>query len=83
MKKFYRISWNVDSTPAHLFATIALSLPVMVFINTFIGGMGGIPAFIAFLAVYYILRGMIIAGNRINHQLAMESKVEIRYLMIN
>ena len=83
MKKFYRISWNVDSTPAHLFATIVLSLPVMFFINTFIGGMGGIPAFIAFLAVYYILRGMIIAGNRISHQLAMESKVEIRYLMIN
>lgn len=83
MKKFYRISWNVDSTPAHLFATIAMSLSVMVFINTFIGSMGGIPAFIAFLAVYYILRGMIIAGNRISHQLAMESKVEIRYLMIN
>lgn len=83
MKKFYRISWNVDSTPAHLFATIALSLYVMVFINTFIGSMGGIPAFIGFLVIFYILRGMIIAGNRISHQLAIESKVEIRYLMIN
>ena len=83
MKKFYRISWNVDSTPAHLFATIALSLSVMVFINTFIGSMGGIPAFIAFFVVFYILRGMIIAGNRISHQLAMESRQEIRYLMVN
>lgn len=83
MKKFYRISWNVDSPPLHLFSSIILSIYIMLFINTFIGSMGGIPAFIAFMAVYYILRGMIIAGNRISHQLAMESKVEIRYLMVN
>lgn len=83
MKKFYRISWNVDSTPMHLFSSIILSIAIMVYINTFIGSMGGIPSFVAFMAVFYLLRGMILAGNRVSHQLAMESKVEIRYLMLN
>lgn len=83
MRKFYTISWNVDSTPAHLGCSILLSIYVMGFINIFIGSMGGIPAFTAFVVIYYLLRAMIIAGNRISHMLAIDSKTEIRYMFFN
>ena len=83
MRKFYTISWNVDSTPAHLGCSILLSIYVMGFINIFIGSMGGIPAFTAFVIIYYLLRAMIIAGNRISHMLAIDSKTEIRYMFFN
>ena len=55
----------------------------MMYINTVIGGMGGIPAFVGFLTVYYLLRTMILAGNRLSHQLAMKSSQEVRYLLLN
>ena len=83
MKKFYSISWNVDSTPAHLGCSILFSIYIMAFINVFIGSMGGIPAFTGFVVVYYLLRAMILAGNRISHMLAIESKTEIKYLFFN
>ncbi len=83
MKKFYRISWNVDSTPGHLFTSVVLALYVMLFLNTFVGSMGGIPAFAGFLVVYYLLRAMILSGNRISHNLAMNSKVKVKYLIFN
>lgn len=83
MKKFYRISWNVESTPGHLFTSIALSLYVMFFVNTFIGSMGGIPAFGGFLVGYYMLKAMVLTKNRISHTLAIESKTKVKYLIFN
>lgn len=80
MKRFHRISWNIESTPAHLIGSVLLAFLVMLFINGFIGSMGGIPAFIAFAMVFYFLRGMVLSGNRISHQLAMDSGKEIRYM---
>lgn len=82
MKKFYRISWSIESTPFHLFGSFVLAFLVMLFINGFIGSMGGIPAFIAFLLVFYAQRGMVLAGDRISHQLAMDSKTEIRCMLL-
>lgn len=83
MKKYYRLSWNIDSTPFNLMVSILLSVGVMLYINSFIGGMGGIPAFTGFLVVYYLLRTMILSGNRISHQLAMKSSKEVKYLLLN
>lgn len=83
MKHFYRISWDIDTTPTHLFKSLLLSLYVMTFINVFIGSMGGIPAFVGFMAVFYLLRGMVLAGNRIGHQLALESKTEVKHMLTN
>lgn len=81
MKHYYRISWNLENTTVHLAISVFLSVFVMFFINICIGSMGGIPALIAFLLIFYMQRGMVIAGNRISHQLAMDSKKELRYMM--
>lgn len=83
MKKFYRISGNVESTLGHLAVSIVLAFLVMMFVNVFVGGMGGIPVFAAFLLQFYLLRAVVLAGNRISHQLAMESKREVRYYFAN
>lgn len=83
MKKFYRISWNIDSTPTHLGCSILLAIYVMGFINIFIGSMGGIPAFTAFVIVYYLLRGLVLDGSRISHMLAIESRTKVKYLILN
>lgn len=83
MKKFYRISWDIDSSPMHLIKSMMLAFYVMLFINIFIGSMGGIPTFVGFLLAFYLLRGMVLAGNRIGHQLALESKTEVKYMFAN
>ncbi len=82
MKKFYRIAWSIESTPAHLAGSLVLSFGVMLFINGFIGSMGGIPAFTAFLLVFYVQRGLVLSGDRISHQLAMDSRTEIRFMLL-
>ena len=81
MKKFYKISANAESNPVRLVATVGLAVVVMLFINGFIGSMGGFPAFIAFTLVFFPLRTVVEAGNRITHQLSMSSKKETAYLM--
>lgn len=83
MKRFYKISSNVESKPIRLLAAVVLAALVMLFINGFIGSMGGIPAFIAFLMTFYLLRTVMSTGNRISHQLAMNSRREIGYLLID
>lgn len=83
MRKFYRISGNVESPLAHMAASVVLSFLVMMFVNVFIGGMGGIPVFAAFLMQFYFLRAVAIAGNRISHQLAMDSGAEVLYYFAN
>ena len=83
MKKYYRISLDIDNSPLHLFKSLFLAMYVMGFVNIFIGSMGGISAFAGFFAVFYLLRGMVEAGNRISHQLALESKTEVKYMFAN
>ena len=66
-----------------LLASVVLAFVVMLFINGFIGGVGGFPAFLAFLLVFYLLRTVTSAGNRITHQLAMSSRREVGYLLVD
>lgn len=81
MKQFYKISGNVDSKPIRLVASVVLAFVVMLFINGFIGSMGGFPAFIAFILAFYPLRTVTSAGNRIIHQLAISSRRETGLLL--
>lgn len=81
MKQFYRITRNTESKPSRLIASIGLAFVVMVFVNGFIGGMGGFPTFIAFAIMFFWLRTLIGDGNQITHQLAMTSKREVLYLL--
>ncbi len=81
MKKFLKISWDIESAPGHLMLSIVVAFGVMLLLNFFIGSMGGIPAFLAYVAMFYILRGFVISGNRISHQLGMSSRREIGYLL--
>lgn len=83
MKMFYRLSCNAPSKPFRLIASTVLAFVVMVFINGFIGSMGGFPAFIAFLTVFYLLRSVTGAGNRIMHHLAMTSRRELFILFFD
>ena len=48
MKQFYRITRNTESKPSRLIASVVLAFIVMLFVNGFIGGMGGFSSFIAF-----------------------------------
>lgn len=81
MKRFLKISWDIESKPGHLLVSILMAFGVMMLINTFVGSMGGIPAFGAYVAVFYILRGFVLSGNRISHQLGLSSSREIGYLL--
>lgn len=81
MKKFLRISWDIESAPGHLMVSLLMAFGVMMLINTLIGSMGGIPAFLAYVAVYYMLRGFVLSGNRISHQLGISSRRETGYLL--
>lgn len=65
MKRLYKTLKPIESKPARLVASAVLAAVVMTFINGFIGGMGGIPAFIAFFAVFYSLRVLVGARDRI------------------
>ena len=82
MKKFYRITRNTESKPSRLIASIILAFIVMVFVNGFIGGMGGFPTFIAFAILFFWLRTLIGDGNQITHQIAMTSRREGTHLLM-
>ena len=81
MKKFLKISWDIDNTPAHLLLSLIMAFGMMMLVNIFIGSMGGVSAFIAFTIVFYSLRGFVNSGNRISHQLGMSSRREIMYML--
>lgn len=83
MKKFYRISWNIDSSPWHILRSAVFAAYVMFYINMFVGTMGGIPALLGIFFVFYFLRAMVLEGNRISHQLSMKSSKEVAYLFGN
>lgn len=53
MKQFYRITRNTESKPSRLIASVVLAFIVMLFVNGFIGGMGGFPTFIAFAVLFF------------------------------
>ena len=53
MKQFYKITRNTESKPSRLIASIVLAFIVMVFVNGFIGGMGGFPTFISFAVLFF------------------------------
>ncbi|MBQ1682592.1 MAG: hypothetical protein II067_10340 [Agathobacter sp.] len=80
MKKFLRLSWGADSTPLNLLGAVVLSFFIMLYINTFIGGFGGIPAFIAYAFCFFLIRSVQKAGNRISHFVAIDSARELRYI---
>lgn len=65
MSKLYKFSEPIESKPLRLVASVVLGFIIMTFINGFIGGMGGIPAFTAFTAVFYHLRVFVSAGERV------------------
>ena len=65
MKRWYQVLEPIESKPTRLVASAVLSIIVMTFINGFIGGMGGIPAFIAFVVVFYRLRVLVSAGKSV------------------
>ncbi|WP_432628816.1 hypothetical protein, partial [Brotaphodocola sp.] len=80
MKQFYKITRNTESKPSRLIASIVLAFIVMVFVNGFIGGMGGFPTFIAFAVLFFWQRTLIGDGNQITHQIAMTSRREVLHL---
>ena len=81
MKRFYKIAGNAESKPVRLVASLVLAFVVMLFINGFIGSMGGFPAFIAFSIVFFLLRTLVGNGSRMTHQLAMTSRREVIYFL--
>lgn len=83
MKMFYRLSGNAPGKPYRLIVSAVLAFLVMVFINGFIGSVGGFPAFIAFLIVFYCLRSVTGEGNRIIRHLAMTSRRELSALFLD
>ena len=83
MKHIYHVSWKLDSSPVHLLWSLIFALYVMFFINGFIGSMGGVPAAIAFFCVYFLLRSMMMRGQRITHQLAMTSRGEVLHAFLH
>ncbi len=66
----------------HLAGSVLLAFLVMLFINEFIGSMGGIPAFLSFLAAFYIQRRAVLSGGRTSRRLAQDSKKEIRMMLV-
>lgn len=83
MKKFLRLAWGADSTPLGLLGSVILSFLVMLYINTFIGGFGGIPAFVAYTVVFFLIRSVQISRNRISHFVAISSGTELRYIYVS
>lgn len=83
MKKFYRISMNQNTSPMMLLWSIVIALYGMLFINGFIGSLGGIPAFAGFFCVIYFLKSMMNRGECLSHQLAMTGKDEIYHLFFH
>lgn len=83
MKNFYKSLLKVNNTPAHLGVTFILSFFVMLFINIFIGSLGGIPAMVSFFTVYYVFRGMVLSGRRTEGEILLESTNQIKYILLN
>lgn len=83
MKKFLRISWGADSTPLRLLGSVVFAFVVMLYVNISIGGFGGLPIFIAYAFVFYLVRAVFVSGNRLSHFLAMDSGKELRYLYVS
>lgn len=81
MKRFYTISWGIDGSVAHFIRSAIISFLVMEFINTFIGGIGGVAALSGFFVAFYLLRSLIMNEKRISHQFAMDSKTELKYFL--
>ncbi len=83
MKKFLRLSWGADSTPIRLLGAIVLSFMVMIYVNTAVGTFGGIPLFVAFALIFYLIRSVFVAGNRICHFTAITSDKELGRLFLS
>ena len=64
---------TMDADPMRLLVSAILAFTVMLFINGFVGSMGGFPAFVAFTLVFFRIRtraGMENGG--IQQELSME-----------
>ncbi len=83
MKNFYRIAGKMESSPLHLGISLLFATAVMLFINGTIGAMGGIPLWVGMMVVFYVIRGIVIAGNRMPHHLANVSRDEVRYMFFS
>ena len=47
---------TMDADPMRLLVSAILAFTVMLFINGFVGSMGGFPAFVAFTLVFFRIR---------------------------
>jgi hypothetical protein len=83
MKKFIKISWDIENPPGYLLASLGMAFTVMLLLNCFVGSMGGFPAFAAYGFMFYVLRGFVLSGSRISHQLAIGSRKEVSYILRN
>lgn len=81
MKSFFSISGNVESSPLHMGVSLLTATASMLYINATVGAMGGIPLWVGVMAVFYVIRGIVLAGNRMTHHLAFSSKQEVRRMM--
>lgn len=73
-----------DNAPARLIASAVLAFVVMLFINGFIGSMGGFPAFIAFLYTFYRLRTVVEGQKEVSpvYTARLLSDYTVRYLFL-
>lgn len=83
MKRYYAISRNANPSPLFLMFSLGIALYIMLFINGFMGSLGGIPAAVGSFSMIYMLRGIVNDGNYLSHQLTMSSRSEVRYLFLN
>lgn len=59
MKNYFQIARGEDYSLRHLALSVFIAFYVMLYVNIFIGSTGGLAAFIAYLFVFYNLRGAV------------------------
>ena len=74
MRRYYKVD---GQNPTRLLSAVGLAFTVMLFINGFIGSMGGFPAFLAFAFVFFFLR----SGRKDTDGHVYTKKQETAYLL--
>lgn len=81
MKKFYIMSSSLDGSISHFLISVGISFLVMGFVNTFMGGVGGVAVFFGFFLAFYLLRTLAVNGKFLSNQLAINSRTKVKYLL--
>jgi hypothetical protein len=79
--KRYKV-FGKHGDPVRLIASVVLAFVVMLFINGFIGSMGGVPAFVAFALVFYRLRTVTKTIKTESKNSDIDTKRSMRYLLL-